>query len=137
MEWIKKNWIWVLGGVLLTAIILYLKNKSENKELLKDQARGISKGKITPKEEKLDIPKLKKELDACEESAKSIRLMAGAKHPCQNLRDVYANATKKSESSYNGNIGQIAGAFDKTAGLNLTDFAMGMEGTALLEDKNL
>jgi hypothetical protein len=39
------------------------------------------------------------------------------------------------ELSYGG--GQLAGAFDKTNGLNVTDFAMGMEGTALLEDKNL
>ena len=149
MEWIKKNLVWVVGGILLTAIILYLKAKSDKKELSKDAGRGIQKGKLTPQEEK-DMAELKKKLDACEEQSKSIRLAAGAPHPCVSLRDAYAVFTKKQESSYAGgylessygcgsesSYGQFAGAFDKTEGLNLTDFAMGMQGTALYEDKQL
>lgn len=149
MEWIKKNLVWVVGGILLTAIILYLKAKSDKKELSKDTGRGIQKGKLTPQEEK-DMGELKKKLDACEEQAKTVRLAAGAPHPCQSLRDAYAVFTKKQESSYAGgylessygcgsesSYGQFAGAFDKTEGLNLTDFAMGMQGTALYEDKQL
>jgi len=149
MEWIKKNLVWVVGGILLTAIILYLKAKSDKKELSKDAGRGIQKGKLTPQEEK-DMAELKKKLDACEEQAKTIRLAAGAPHPCVSLRDAYAVFTKKQESSYAGgylessygcgsesSYGQFAGAFDKTDGLNVTDFAMGMQGTALYEDKQL
>ena len=157
MEWIKKNLVWVVGGILLTAIILYLKAKSDKKELSKDAGRGIQKGKLTPQEEK-DMAELKKKLDACEEQAKTIKWAAGAPHPCVSLRDAYAVFTKKQESSYAGgylessygcgnesgygcgsesSYGQFAGAFDKTEGLNLTDFAMGMQGTALYEDKQL
>jgi len=149
MEWIKKNWVWVVGGILLTAIILYLKAKSDKKELSKDAGRGIQKGKLTPQEEK-DMAELKKKLDECEEQAKTVRLAAGAPHPCVSLRDAYAVFTKKQESSYAGgylessygcgnesNFGQFAGAFDETDGLNVTDFAMGMQGTSLFEDKQL
>lgn len=148
-EFVKENWIWIVGGILLTAVILYLANKRQKKEVLRNPEGAIKKGKLVPTAEKLDVSGIKIKLDECNKKYASVRLSGNAVSPCAILQDQY-NAAMKQESSYGCGSesgygcgqessygGQFAGAFDKTNGLNITDFAMGMEGTALLEDKNL
>lgn len=133
---VKENWIWILGGILLTTIILYLANRKKKQEILRNPEKAIIRGSLAPTTENLGLEALKTKLDECNKKYSSVRLSAGAVRPCGLLQDQYSAALKSAstESSYNG---QFAGAFDKTNGLNVTDFAMGMEGTALLEDKNL
>lgn len=165
-EFVKENWIWIVGGILLATIILYLANRKQKKDILKNPGGAINKGKLVPTTETLSLSALKAKLDECNKKNANARIGGGAVGPCGLLQDQYNAALKNTESSYSYNTravskkprmckypdgtpvpcdamelsyggGQFAGAFDKTNGLNVTDFAMGMEGTALLEDKNL
>ncbi len=134
MEWIKKNWMYIIGGIVITAIIMYIKSSLETKKATSNVTEAIKRGKIKPIEESsLDKNEILKKLEECRKKSATIRVSSGSKHPCNSLEELYNKAKEKEESSFD----QFKGVFDKTQGLNVTDFAMGLEGLSLLEDKQI
>lgn len=133
MEWIKKNWKWLAVAIVVIIVILYFVNKNRvkaGKEKI-SLIPGAAARRVKAKEEenKIKLGELSVKLTKCEDSAKAIRLMSGSKHPCFDLRTQVA-ALKGTDSKFNG-------PWTKTNGLNVMDYAMGQEGLALYEDKNL
>lgn len=139
MDWIKKNWIWIAIGLIVIAVIVGIirKNKQDNTLVIKlPKFPNMSGRGSSPAGEAKTKAALQKEYDACMESTKNIRLMAGAPHPCAATKDML----DKAESGYfmqGGNDSNFAGPFTKTNGLNVQDFSMGLEGLSLLEDRNI
>lgn len=132
-NWIKENWMSVTGVVLVILVILFIVNRAR-KAKGEAEIKPLKLPKLTravttaPAQEGKSLEQLKKELADCEEKMKSVRTIPGNPHPCATLRDMVAKASGN-ESNY--------GAFSKTNGLNILDYGMGLEGMALLEDKNL
>jgi len=135
-NWIKENGMYVAIVVIVILVLLFIVNRAR-KAKGGSEIKPLKLPKLTrtvtpaPAQESKSLEQLKKELADCEDSAKSMRLIAGNVHPCANLRDMVAKASG-SESNFNG-----TGAFAKTNGLNVLDFGMGLDGMSLLEDKNL
>ncbi len=135
MDWIKKNWMTIAVVALVIAAMVYLINKyreSKGESALKPlkipKLTRSSTVALTPAQEAASLADLKKKLADCELQMTSVRLASGGINPCATLRDMVAKAS--GESSFTG-------AFSKTPGLNVLDFGMGLDGMALLEDKNL
>lgn len=129
MEWIKKNWIWIAVALLVIAVIVgIIRYRKKEKELVIKIPKlpGMAGRGAAPAGESPEQAKAK--LDACMAGTANIRLATGAPHPCAALKDAYEKA--KSESSF-------VGPFTETEGLNLQAFAMGADGTALLQDKQV
>lgn len=133
-NWIKENWMSVTGVVLVILVILFIVNRAR-KAKGEAEIKPLKLPKLTravttaPAQEGKSLEQLKKELADCEEKSKTMRLIPGNPHPCATLRDMVAKAS--------GNESNFNGAFSKTNGLNILDYGMGLEGMALLEDKNL
>jgi hypothetical protein len=131
-EWIKKNWMTI--GIVALVIILVIYFVRKNRETLTvkfpkaTKLFTIARGKA-PEQETKTKAQLQAELDACEKAQATVRLMPGAVSPCARIRELL----NKTESNFNG----FAGPFTSTNGINVTDYAMGMEGLSLLEDKSL
>lgn len=146
MDWIKKNWIWIAIGLIVIAVIVGIirKNKADNTLVIKlpkfPRVPGMAGRGSVPSPE--SIAKAKDELAKCEESTKSIRLMAGAPHPCASIRDVVKGMESSffMQNGYESNYGGLdrITPFAKTeAGLNTVAFGIGDPGTSLLKDGNL
>jgi hypothetical protein len=132
MEWIKKNWKWLVVAIIVIIVVLYFVNKNRakaGKEKI-SLIPGATARRVKKKEEEKQakIQGTESTLAKCEDSAKSVRLKAGTPHPCTNLRAELS--ALKGESKFTG-------PWTKTNGLNVMDYAMGLEGMSLLEDKKL
>ena len=103
-EFVKENWIWIVGGILLATIILYLANRKQKKDILKNPGGAINKGKLVPTTETLDVASLKAKLDECNKKNANVRIGGGAVGPCGLLQDQYNAALKNTESSYGGKV---------------------------------
>ena len=113
MNWIKKNWIVITIVAIVIAVIIYF--------IIKKRKASKSSPTGNTGKKAADL----KKLADCEANTKNVRLSPGQPHPCAALRDMVAN-----ESSFSG-------PFTKTNSLNVEDFSMGLQGTSLLEDKEL
>lgn len=131
-EWIKKNWMTLLIVALVIILVIYFVRKNRETLTVKfpkaTRLFTIQRGKAPVQETKTKA-QLQAELDACEKMQASVRVQAGAVSPCARIRELLS----KAESNFNG----FAGPFTSTSGINVTDYAMGMEGLSLLEDKSL
>ena len=99
---VKENWIWIVGGILLATIILYLANRKKKQEILRNPGKAIIKGNLVPGTENLTLDALKAKLDQCNKAYANVRLSSGVISPCGLLQDQYNAALKSAstESSY-------------------------------------
>ena len=101
-EFVKENFIWIVGGILLTTIILYLANKKKKQDILRNPGKAIIKGNLVPGTENLTLDALKIKLDECNKQYANVRLSSGVVGPCGLLQDQYNAAlnSASTESSY-------------------------------------
>lgn len=130
-EWIKKNWLTVAIIGLVIAIVIYYSRKEDGKIVVTLPAPKIpgtaARGSAPAGE---TAAQAKSKLDECLKSSANIRMATTGVHPCATLQDAYDKISKGSkESSY--------GVFTPTQGLNTIDYGIGLQGTALLKDKQL
>lgn len=125
MEFIKKNWITIAVVVLIVAIIVYFLRKKKTPAAT--NTSGAAGRPVTSDSgSKSD---LQNRLNECEKNTQGIRLMAGASHPCDSLKD----ALSKAESSFDG-PGTPANNLGKQ--INIVDYAIGDQGMSMLTESN-
>lgn len=126
-EWIKKNWLTIAVVGLVIAIVIYYARKKDSKTVIKLSGVGTA-GRGTAPASETAATAAKDKLDECNKRLVNVKINTNLPHPCATLQDAY-DKIKKQESSY--------GVFTPTQGLNTLDYGIGLQGTALLEDKQL
>ena len=124
-NWIKQNWLTIAIIGLVIAVVIYYRKKDKKIVLASIKPRTAARSEAPAGE---TAAQAKTKLDECYKNFANVRLDPSAKHPCAALQDAYDKISKP-ESSY--------GFFTKTEGLNTIDYGIGLQGTALLNDKSL